>query len=538
MCGVVGLIGTPDAAREAFLGLTTLQHRGQDAAGILSYDTDGFHRVKNIGLVESVFNRDNMNTLTGNIAVGHARYSTIGKGDLIDVQPFLLSYPFGLGMVHNGNIVNCGQLATELRTQNRRHLLTHSDTEVVLNLFAEALARAPQNIQENTQSLNTKSDAVSTELSFDDICSAVKEVFSKVNGSYSIVTLVADHGLVAFRDPYGIRPLVWGKRPSRRAGDLEGTLPSGEAHMIASESVALSFLGYEAVRNIAPGEVIFIDTQGGVHTRVLDAREARPCMFEWVYFASPESVIDGAPVYGTRIQLGKHLARLVRDQMKERGLEADVIVPVPETSRIAAIALAEELKIPYRETLIKNRYIKRTFILDSQEKRQKAVNLKLSPVRSEIEGKRVLLVDDSIVRGTTSKKIIELVRQAGASQVYFVSTCPPIQHPCYYGIDFPLDAELIASRKNLAQIEKELGADAVIYQDLQGLENSISEAAAGAGSVHKQMKPCMACLDGKYPTDVTAGSRFAETRNADRTQARLRTSSTATTIGDIQKKAR
>jgi len=505
MCGVVGLIGTPDASREAFLGLTTLQHRGQDAAGILTYDTDGFHRVKNIGLVESVFTRENIASLTGNLAIGHARYSTIGRGDLGDVQPFLLSYPFGIGMVHNGNIVNCKELAHELRTKYRRNLLTHSDTEIVMNLFAEGLA------QTSTSGI---AESLSSEQQFESICSAVKSVFSQVNGSYSIVTLVADQGLVAFRDPHGIRPLVWGKRKVNPAANGAGALASGEAHMVASESVALSFLGYEVVRNIQPGEVLFIDMKGKVHSKMIDSRGARHCMFEWVYFASPESVIDGVPVYGARIQLGKNLARLVKTQMTMRKLEADLIVPVPETSRIAAIALAEDLGIPYREVLIKNRYIKRTFILDSQEKRQSAVNLKLSPVRSEIEGKRVLLVDDSIVRGTTSRKIIELVRNAGASKVYFVSTCPPIKNACFYGIDFPVKEELIASGQSLSEIERDLGADAVIYQDIEGLRRSIAESGTGAGG----SRPCMACLDGEYPSDVSAGSKFGAARKEDRGQ--------------------
>jgi amidophosphoribosyltransferase len=394
MCGVVGIIGTPDAAREAFLGLTTLQHRGQDAAGILTYDTNGFHRVKNLGLVESVFNRQNMADLTGNLAIAHARYATIGRGDLSDVQPFLLSYPFGLGMAHNGNIINVAPLADDLKTRSRRHLLTSSDTEIVLNIFAEGIAKA----HAPHESAN--------ELTFDHICGAVQQIFNKVQGSYSIVTLIADYGLVVFRDPNGLRPLVWGKRGSKRSADVNGTLESGEAHMFASESVALSFMGYDIVRNVEPGEVIFIDLKGKVHSRVLAQAERRHCMFEWVYFASPESVIDGVPVYGARIQLGRNLAKLIKKQIEEKKIEADIIVPVPETSRIAAISLAEELGVPYREVLIKNRYIKRTFILDSQEKRQSAVNLKLSPVRSEIEGKRVILVDDSIVLGTTSKKII------------------------------------------------------------------------------------------------------------------------------------
>jgi amidophosphoribosyltransferase len=364
---------------------------------------------------------------------------------------------------------------------------------VILNLFAEGLAQTPAG--------QGKSD-----LSFNDVCSAVGSVFKQASGSYSIVTMIADHGLVAYRDPFGIRPLVWGRKP---AGD-------GESFMIASESVALAFLGYEQIQDLRPGEVLFIDLKGNVHSKVLDHRGPRHCMFEWVYFASPESVIDGVPVYGARINLGKSLARLLKSQIKERGIQADIVVPVPETSRIAAIALSEELGIPYREVLIKNRYIKRTFILDSQEKRQKAVNLKLSPVRSEIQGKRVLLVDDSIVRGTTSRKIVELVRQAGAKAVYFVSTCPPIKHPCYYGIDFPIESELIASGRDNAKIEKELGVDAVIYQDLEGLKRSIQDASE-ASHASTRFEPCMACLDGKYLTDVSvAGARFAAARQAER----------------------
>lgn len=499
MCGVVGLIGTPDAAREAFLGLTTLQHRGQDAAGILTFDTDGFHRVKNIGLVESVFTRENMATLTGTVAIGHARYSTIGRGDLVDVQPFLISYPHGIGMVHNGNIANVRELKQDLKTRAKRHLMTSSDTEVVMNLFAEGMAKEEHEGEGD----------VSSEEQFERICRSLQEIYKRVNGSYSIVSLIADHGLIAFRDPHGIRPLVWGTRKNQRSGEFPPT-----AHMVASESVALSFMGYEKNRDVEPGEVIFIDMKGRVFNRVLSPKPARGCMFEWVYFASPESEIDHIPVYGSRIQLGRLLAKPIQAQIDAGKISPDIIVPVPETSRIAAIALAEDLKIPYREVLIKNRYIKRTFILDSQEKRQSAVNLKLSPVRSEIEGKKVMLVDDSIVRGTTSKKIIDLVRAAGAKEVYFVSTCPPITNPCYYGIDFPNPNELIAANRSHAEIEKALGADAVIYQDLEGLKASLQAAALQKS---KDFNPCMACLDGKYPTDISAaGSRFTADRATDR----------------------
>lgn len=501
MCGIVGLIGTPEAAREAFLGLTTLQHRGQDGAGILTHDSDGFHKVKNIGLVESVFNRENMATLTGNIAVGHARYSTVGRGDPNDIQPFVINYPYGIGLVHNGNVVNYAALRDQLRQKSRRHLLTHSDTEVILNLLAEGLS-SPSEGQENANEV------------FEDLCRSVKRVFDQVNGSFSIVALIADHGLLAFRDPHGIRPLIWGTRAERRANGSSPTGPAGVAHMVASESVALNFNGFEVKRNLEPGEVLFIDQKGQVHSRVLrKGAEAEPrhCMFEWVYFASPESVIDSVPVYGARIELGRGLAQLLKKRIASGEISPDVIVPVPETSRIAAIALAEELGLPYRELLIKNRYIKRTFILDSQDKRENAVNLKLSPVYSEIRGKKVLLVDDSIVRGTTSRKLIELVRKAGAEKVYFVSTCPPIQHPCYYGIDFPNKSELIAHNRSVEEIEKELGADGVVYLDHSGLKKALT-----------LKKPCMACLDANYPTDIAAGAKMAEERVKDREANRQR----------------
>ncbi len=493
MCGVVGIIGTQDAAREAFLGLTTLQHRGQDGAGILSYDHEGFHRVKSLGLVESVFTRENMTSLTGSLAIGHNRYSTAGKGDLTEIQPFILSYPYGLGMVHNGNIVNYAELATDLKQRSKRNFISQSDTEVVLNYFAEELT---QILRGNT----------SVPLAFEQLCTVLEKLFTNVNGSYSIVTMIADHGILAFRDPMGIRPLVWGQKP--------GVLKSGMAHMFASESVALNFNGYDRdIRNVEPGEVVFIDLDGKVHTKIIESQKkpARHCMFEWVYFASAESEIDGVPVYRARSNLGKSLARLVRNTLKQKGFEADLVTPVPDTSRTAAISLAEELVLPYRGCLIKNRYVKRTFILASEDKRQKAINLKLSPVKSEIEGRRIILVDDSIVRGTTSRKIIELVRKAGAKQVFFVSTCPPIQHPCYYGIDFPNGEELIAHKKTVAEIEKELGADALIYLDQKGLVQSLETE-----------NPCMACLDGKYPTEVSqAGSLFAKARMEQRRQHHL-----------------
>lgn len=504
MCGIVGITGTQAASQEAFLSLTALQHRGQDAAGILSFDSAGFHCVKNSGLVETVFNRENMSYLTGNIAIGHSRYSTAGRGEITDVQPFLLSYPFGIGMVHNGNIVNSTELTEELKTKYRRRLLTQSDTEIILNVFAEGLSKSSQN---------------STQSQFEHLCEAVQSLYQKAVGSFSIVSLIADYGLIGFRDPNGIRPLVWGRKiPHEQSGDKDNApadTPSSDTtqnkYIFASESVVLSFLGYDLMGDIAPGEIVFVDFKGNVQRKVLNLRGHNHCMFEWVYFASPESVIDEIPVYAARIQLGKNLASTFQARMAQEKLEPDVVVPVPETSRIAAIALAEELKLPFRELLIKNRYIKRTFILDSQEKRQSAVNLKLSPVRSEIQGKKIILVDDSIVRGTTSKKIIELMRQAGAAKIYFVSTCPPIRHPCFYGIDFPIQSELIASNRNLSEIERELGADAVIYQEINGLSKALALL-----NPSKDFKPCMACLDGNYPTDTNSSNAMIKKRDSDR----------------------
>lgn len=483
MCGVIGLIGTSQASSRALRGLSLLQHRGQDAAGILSYDDSGFHYVRNLGLVENVFTPENMASLTGEVAIGHVRYGTAGKSELRNVQPFLLNFPYGIGLVHNGNLVNFRSLTQELRTKYQRQPLADSDTENIINLFAEGLSK---NAQKRTPT-------------FEDLCESVDFVFEKAIGSYSIVTMVAGFGLVAFRDQYGLRPLVMGKRRE----DTGKT-----SYALASESTALSFLGYDEFEDIKPGEIVAINMEGFVERKQLRVREHRPCMFEWVYFASPTSEIEGSPVYKARIELGKKMAVSVKERMAKDGIEFDVVVPVPETARIAAIALAEELKVPYREVLIKNRYITRTFILDSQDKREQAVHLKLAPVLSEIKDKRILLVDDSIVRGTTSRKLIELVRQAGAKEVYFAATCPPIKHPCYYGIDFPMENELIANNKSLHGVEEELGADGVIYQEVEALKDAIFP--------EKKITPCMACLTGEYPTATEGVKDLVKTRNEDR----------------------
>ena len=495
MCGVVGIIGPEEAAKEVFLGLFTLQHRGQDAAGILSYNEGegpGFHLYKDNGLVEAVFNEEIVNRLPGRMAIGHTRYSTVGKsGSTADVQPLVLNYPYGIGMAHNGNLVNYYELVEKLRTDKHRMPLTTTDLEVLENLFADALLDLGASAKEK--------------LRFDQLEEAVRSVMQQSVGGYSVVPMIAGQGMLAYRDPKGIRPLVLGRRETM-VKDAFGSLTKKPAYCLTSESCLLNFLGYEVVGDLKAGELVFVDLNGKMERKVLSlAQEATPCMFEWVYFAGAESILESKPVYTARLNLGKGLAHKVRKHMERGEMQPDIVVPVPETSRIAAIALAEELGLPYREVLIKNRYIQRSFILNTPEKRTKAVDLKLNPVRSEIAGKRVLLVDDSIVRGTTSKRLVDLVRRAGAKEVYFVSTCSPIRYPCYYGIDFPSTEELIATGRDESQIAQTLNADRVIYLDQESIREAI-----GLKSM------CMACLDGKYPTDISAGLAFRDKRRGDR----------------------
>lgn len=489
---MIGVIGTPKACHQVLMGLTLLQHRGQDAAGILTHDHNGFHYIKNLGLVDQVFNPQNISTLTGSIALGHVRYGTSGKGELNSVQPFLTNYPYGIGMVHNGNLVNYQELSEELQKENHRHPLSNSDTEVILNLFAEALSKK-----------------VNGKLNFHSIIAAAQEVFERSVGSYSIVTMIAGYGLVAFRDPNSIRPLIYAKQKN-----TEGKF----THLFCSESGVATFLDYNDFEEIKAGEVIAITMDGEVSRAQIKPPVPRPCMFEWVYFAAPQSTIEGTPVYQARINLGKNLVRKVQNEISSGRIKPDIVVPVPETSRIAATALAEDLGIPYREVLIKNRYITRTFILDTQDKREKAVQLKLAPVVSEIKGKNILLVDDSIVRGTTSKKLIEVLRQFGAKSVYFVSTAPKIEFPCFYGIDFPVQEELVGYNRTSEEVRELIGADAMIYQEIEDLVDALQPAVNSKSSPESKITPCMACLDGNYPTSIKAAGALIKKRNEDREQ--------------------
>ena len=481
MCGIIGIHGAQAAAPEVFQGLLLLQHRGQDAAGILSFDsvTSQFHLHKDKGLVGQVFDKKNIGYLEGNSALGHTRYATLaGKSadGQRDLQPMLVNYPHGLGLVHNGNVVNMDDLTQLLRDKYHRIMLTKNDAETLLNLLSVQL-------QENI---------AATPL--DQLKLASEKIFDEAQGGYALIGLWANGFMFGLRDPHGIRPLVLGKRI-----EANGSI----SHIMASESNVLNYLGYEFIRDLLPGELVAINQQGEVfssHKTV--PKEKSPCMFEWIYFATPESTMEGTPVYGARLNLGKKLGEKINKMLDNNEFEVDVVVPVPESGRIAAIALSETIKRPYRELLIKNRYIQRSFILQDQESRKNAVQMKLMVIASEIKDKRVMIVDDSIVRGTTSARLIQTLREAGAKEVYFVSTCPPIKSPCYFGIDFPLKSELIAAHGDETTIADALGADKVIYQELDGLRDALSQEGL-----------CVGCITGQYPFDVSvAGQKFENNR--------------------------
>ncbi|MEX0798655.1 MAG: amidophosphoribosyltransferase [Bacteriovoracaceae bacterium] len=487
MCGVVGIIGSPYSAQEAYQGLLLMQHRGQDAAGILSLESknNNYHLHKDQGLVDTVFNKDNLYQLRGEIAIGHTRYSTIGVSELKDVQPQMINYPYGIGLAHNGNLVNIQELKENLKNEKNRYIYSDNDAETLLNIIAGELADSEK--EEN--------------FSVKDMARAVSKVYSSAKGGYSVIGTIAKKGFFAFRDPNGIRPLIFGKRDLTEEEKDKSSFK--ESYCFASESNTMNYLDYDIIRDVRAGEFIFIDFEGNVHSEQLSQKKHTPCMFEWVYFANPDSVLDEENVYASRHRMGEFLGKKVKELVNEGFISPDVVVPVPETSRISSISLSETSGVPCRELLIKNRYIQRSFILNTQKSRERAVKLKLSPVAQEIKGKNVLLVDDSVVRGTTSKRIIEMVKKAGAKDVYFASACPPILNPCFYGIDFPHKEELLAYQKSLKEIEHILGADKVIYMSIEELKAAL-----------KKKNACMACLDGNYPVDVSAGQEFNQSRNS------------------------
>ncbi|MEP4148201.1 MAG: amidophosphoribosyltransferase [Halioglobus sp.] len=442
MCGLVGIVAGNNVAPDIYDALTVLQHRGQDAAGIVTCDRGRFSLRKSEGLVRDVFRQQHMQRLEGNVGIGHVRYPTAGSSGPALAQPFYVNSPYGIALAHNGNLTNAEQLGKELFEDDLRHLNTDSDSEVLLNVFAHEM-----------QTLGKLTPGP------EDIFAAVSAVHKRCRGGYAAVSLIVDYGVVGFRDPLGIRPLVVGER----TGD-----DGKKVHMIASESVALDVLGFSLLGDVAPGEAVFIDMEGQLHRRqCADNPALKPCIFEHVYFARPDSMMDGISVYKTRMRQGEALAKKVRRERPE--LHIDVVIPIPDTSRIAGQSMAYELGIKFREGFMKNRYIGRTFIMPGQSQRKKSVRQKLNPVRLEFEGKNVMLVDDSIVRGTTCRQIIEMARDAGAANVYFASAAPPVRYPNVYGIDMPSASELIAHDRSVDEICEQIGADWLIFQDLDDL---------------------------------------------------------------------
>ena len=502
MCGIVGVYGTPYSFQEVYQGLLLLQHRGQDAAGILSFDfnTKDFHHYKDLGLISDVFSHDILAGFSGQMSIAHTRYATVGPkkeskspiDSKRDIQPMMINYPFGIGMVHNGNIVNYFELKKDLQEEKNRHLFTQSDLEVLINLLSDGL-----------------SEKSKLTFSFDQFQLAVQSIFDQALGGFSVVGLLADKGLFAFRDPHGLRPLMLGER--NLTPEEKEVYPQhfGKSYILSSESNALNFLGYDIVRDLEPGEILFINDKGEIKSSTSYSKikkiPQKSCMFEWVYFANPESVLEKRSVYSTRLDFGKNLGREIQLLIDKGEISPDIVVPIPETSRVAAISLSETLKIPYREVLIKNRYIQRSFILNTQESRNRAVALKLTAIASEIKGKNILLLDDSIVRGTTSKRIIEMVKEAGAKEVYFATTCPPIRFPCYYGIDFPDPKELVASNRTIEEVAKYLGTTRLIYLSEEATKKSIGKESL-----------CMACITGCYPVDISSAEKFQEMRSLHR----------------------
>jgi len=446
MCGIVGLVSAGAVNQELYDALTVLQHRGQDAAGIITTDGEKLYLRKDNGLVRDVFHSDeHMARLRGNVGIGHVRYPTAGCTTSAEAQPFYTNMPYGIALAHNGNLTNVEELKRELFMEDRRHLNTDSDSEVLLNVFAHEL------MQRNT-----------LRLSPEDVFEAIAMVHRRCRGAYAVVMLLNGYGVVGFRDPFGIRPVVYGKRQGAH----------GTEWMIASESVALQSLGFELIGDIAPGEAVYITLDGKLHVRQCAQNPVHsPCIFEYVYLARPDSIMDDVYVYKARLRMGEALARKINREWPDHDI--DVVIPIPDTSRIAGAEMANILGVKYREGFIKNRYIGRTFIMPGQAQRRKSVHQKLNPVDLEFSGKNVLLVDDSIVRGTTSKEIIQMARDAGAKKVYFASAAPPVRYPNVYGIDMPTSSELVAHGRTLEQLEKMLGADRLIYQDLPDLIEAV-----------------------------------------------------------------
>ena len=468
MCGILGAVARGPVNQLLYDGLLLLQHRGQDAAGIATANGKAFAMHKASGLVRDVFRTRNMRGLPGRTGIAHVRYPTAGSAsNEEEAQPFYVNAPFGITLAHNGNLTNSEQLKEEMFRRDRRHINTESDSEVLLNVLANELQAA----------------AVGVSLDPATIFRAVGEVHRRVRGAYACVAEIAGYGVLAFRDPWGIRPLCYGMAET----------DAGAEYLIASESVALEGLGFRFVRDVAPGEAVFVDLDGQLHSQqCAPAATLNPCIFEYVYFARPDSVIDGVSVYDSRLKMGEYLAETVRRQLWAGDI--DVVMPIPDTSRPSALQLANRLNLDYREGFIKNRYVGRTFIMPGQSVRRKSVRQKLNAMSIEFRGKNVLLVDDSIVRGTTSHEIVQMAREAGANKVFFASASPPVRYPNVYGIDMPTRSELIASNRSDDEIRQAIGADALVYQDIGAMKQAVRDLGPHLERFESS------CFDGVYIT--------------------------------------
>jgi len=477
MCGIVGVISKAPVNQLIYDALLLLQHRGQDAAGIVTMQGTKCFMQKARGMVRDVFRTRNMRALPGSVGLGQVRYPTAGNAySEEEAQPFYVNAPYGIVLVHNGNLTNAAELKQELFDVDRRHINTGSDTEVLINVLAHELERA----------------AGTWQLTPNEIFNAVEAVHRRIKGSYAVIALIAGQGLLAFRDPFGIRPLAFG----------EGKGPDGHEVMVASESVAIVGTGHTLTRDVAPGEAIFIDLDGKVHARqCADNPTLQPCMFEYVYLARPDSVMDGISVYQARLNLGESLAQRLISTI--RPAEIDVVIPIPESSRPSAMQLAQKIGKPYREGFVKNRYVGRTFIMPGQGVRKKSVRQKLNAIEVEFKGRNVLLVDDSIVRGTTSKEIVQMARDAGAKKVYLASAAPPVRFPNVYGIDMPTKSELIAHDRSIEEIRQFIGADALIYQDVAAMKRVVRALNPKLDGFEAS------CFDGVYITGDVSEADFA-----------------------------
>lgn len=451
MCGVLGIVGKSPVSTSLYDGLTVLQHRGQDAAGILTCGEDGVVNMrKDNGLVKDVFFTRHMKRLKGNVGIAHCRYPTAGSSSSAEAQPFYVNSPFGIALAHNGNLTNAAELRRRIFKDDLRHINTNSDSEILLNVLAHEIFQA----------LGSRKYQLDNERIF----KAITGVFKRCHGGYAVVAYILGFGLIAFRDKHGIRPLIYGYRDTK----------AGTEYMVASESVALDSQGFTIIADVKPGEAIILPVNGEPEGRVcVEDSSYAPCIFEQVYLARPDSMIDGISVYRTRMRMGEKLASKISREWPDHDI--DVVIPIPDTSRTSALEMSQKLGLRYREGFIKNRYIGRTFIMPGQAQRHKSVRQKLNAIDIEFRGKNVLLVDDSIVRGTTSKQIVQMAREAGAKKVYFASAAPPVRYPNVYGIDMPAADELIANNRTVEQIEELIGADGLIYQDLPDLIAAASE---------------------------------------------------------------